>query len=53
VTNIQTHVDSETRSGDVIAYMGDSGSINGSKLHFEIWGEGQKLNPEKWLSKQQ
>ena len=26
---------------------------NGSKLHFEIWGEGQKLNPEKWLSKQQ
>lgn len=53
VTNIQTHVDSETRSGDVIAYMGDSGSINGSKLHFEIWGKGKKLNPEKWLSKQQ
>lgn len=53
VTNIQTHVDSEVRSGDVIAYMGDSGSINGSKLHFEIWGKGQKLNPEKWLAKQQ
>jgi septal ring factor EnvC (AmiA/AmiB activator) len=31
--------------------MGDSGSINGSKLHFEIWGKGQKLDPEKWLSK--
>ena len=52
VTNIQTHVDSEVRGGDVIAYMGDSGSINGSKLHFEIWGKGQKLNPEKWLTKQ-
>lgn len=51
VTNIQTHVDSEVRTGDVIAYMGDSGSINGSKLHFEIWGKGQKLDPEKWLSK--
>ncbi len=51
VTNIQTTVDSELRNGDVIAYMGDSGSINGSKLHFEIWGKGQKLDPEKWLIK--
>ena len=48
VTNIQTTVDSQVRNGDVIAYMGDSGSINGSKLHFEIWGKGQKLDPEKW-----
>ena len=51
VTNIQTSVDSEVRSGDVIAYMGDSGSVNGSKLHFEVWGKGQKLDPEKWLIK--
>ena len=51
VTNIQTHVDSEVRSGDVIAYMSDSGSVNGSKLHFEVWGKGQKLDPEKWLMK--
>ena len=51
VTNIQTNVDSEVRAGDVIAYMGDSGSVNGSMLHFEIWGKSQKLNPEKWLEK--
>ena len=51
VTNIQTNVDSEVRSGDVIAYMGDSGSVIGSKLHFEVWGKGQKLDPEKWLIK--
>ena len=51
VTNIQTQVDSEVRSGDIIAYMGDSGSVNGSKLHFEVWGKGQKLDPEKWLIK--
>ena len=51
VTNIQTSVDNQVRTGDVIAYMGDSGSINGSKLHFEIWGKGQKLDPEKWLTK--
>ena len=52
VTKIQTNVDSEVRAGDIIAYMGDSGSINGSKLHFEIWGKDQKLDPEKWLVKQ-
>ena len=45
--------DNEVRSGDTIAYMGESGSINGSKLHFEIWGKGQKLDPEKWLTKRQ
>jgi len=52
ISDIQVTVDSQVRNGDVIAYMGDSGSINGSKLHFEIWGKGQKLNPEKWLMKQ-
>jgi len=51
VTNIQTVVDGQVRNGDIIAYMGDSDSINGSKLHFEIWGKGQKLDPEKWLIK--
>ena len=51
ITNIQINVDSQVRNGDVIAYMGDSGSINGTKLHFEIWGKGQKLDPEKWLVK--
>ena len=51
VTNFQTNVDSQVRYGDVIAYMGDTGSINGAKLHFEIWGKGQKLDPEKWLRK--
>ncbi len=44
-------MDSEVLAGDVIAFMGDSGSVNGSKLHFEIWGKGQKLDPEKWLAK--
>ena len=51
VTNVQTNQDSQVRAGDVIAYMGDSGSINGSQLQFEIYGQGVKLNPEKWLRK--
>ena len=51
VTYVETNEDSQVRSGDVIAYMGDSGSINGSQLHFEIWGQGKKLNPEYWLTR--
>jgi septal ring factor EnvC (AmiA/AmiB activator) len=51
VTKVETNEDSQVRGGDVIAYMGDSSSINGSQLHFEIWGQGKKLDPEKWLKK--
>lgn len=36
---------------DVIAHVGDSGSLDGAKLHFEIWGNRTKLNPEIWLRK--
>ncbi|MCH7731574.1 MAG: peptidoglycan DD-metalloendopeptidase family protein [Candidatus Marinimicrobia bacterium] len=36
---------------EVIAHVGDSGSFDGAKLHFEIWGNRQKLNPELWLKK--
>ena len=51
VTNVEANEGEEVQAGDVIAYMGDAGSIEGSKLHFEVWGNGQKLNPEKWLMK--
>jgi len=51
VTNVETIEESEVKAGDIIAYMGEAGTIDGSKLHFEIWGHGQKLNPEKWLMK--
>ena len=51
ITNVEANEGAEVQAGDVIAYMGEAGSIEGSKLHFEIWGNGQKLNPEKWLMK--
>ena len=51
VTKVETYEDSQVRGGDVIAYMGDSSSINGAQLHFEIWGQGKKLDPENWLKK--
>ena len=51
VNNIKANVDDKINAGDIIAYMGDSGSVSGAKLHFEIWGQGQKLDPELWLTK--
>jgi septal ring factor EnvC (AmiA/AmiB activator) len=51
VTDLQIHEDGEVKSRDIIAYTGDADAINGSKLHFEIWGNQKKLNPEHWLIK--
>jgi septal ring factor EnvC (AmiA/AmiB activator) len=38
-------------TGEVIATAGDSGSLNGSKLHFEVRHHGKPLDPSKWLKK--
>ncbi len=51
VTDLQIYEDGEVKSRDIIAYTGDGDSINGSKVHFEIWGNLQKLDPEQWLIK--
>ena len=51
VTDLQIHEDGEVKSRDIIAYTGEYDAINGSKLHFEIWGNQKKLNPEHWLIK--
>lgn len=33
----------------IIASVGDSGTLSGAQLHFEIWKNRTKLNPEEWL----
>ncbi len=40
----------KVREGEIIGKSGDS--IAGSLLHFEIWKERDKQNPELWLMKQ-
>ncbi len=37
--------------GQVIAHVGSDGSLDGAKLHFEIWTNRQKQDPEDWLVK--
>ncbi len=38
-------------TGEVIATAGDTGSIKGMCLHFEVRHHGKPLNPMKWLKK--
>lgn len=45
--NLQQQVD----MGQVIASVGESGSLKGPMLHFEIWKGTEKLDPELWLAK--
>jgi len=43
--------DDEVRRGDVVGTVGDSGSLKGTYLYFEL-RQGQKpLDPQRWLSR--
>ncbi len=49
----EIYVDKEeaVSAGQIIATVGDSGSLEGAKLQFGIYGGRKTYNPEKWLSK--
>lgn len=51
VIDIQVTQNTYVTAGEVIASVGDSGSLEGPKLHFELYGNKEKLNPETWLAK--
>jgi septal ring factor EnvC (AmiA/AmiB activator) len=36
--------------GDPVAFVGDTGSLEGPRLYFEIRAEGRPEDPEKWLT---
>lgn len=38
-------------SGSTIGTVGETGSLEGPKLHFEIYGNNKPLDPQKWLKK--
>ena len=46
-TNVE--VDDEVRAGQAIALVGDSGTLEGSRLHFELRQGKQQINPVDWL----
>ncbi len=46
---IRVNQDDPVRQGQVIGTVGESGSINGPVLHFQIWKNTRNLDPEEWL----
>ena len=56
--SVYTHIDNvNVREGQYVARnsklaeIGDSDSFHGNSLHFEIWNNNKKQNPELWLRK--
>ena len=54
---VYTHLDQiniqpmqNVSKGEVIGTVGDTGSMNGPILHFQIWKNTKSLNPEDWIS---
>jgi len=41
----------DVEPGQVIGSVGESGSLKGPILHFEVWKRTTKLNPENWLAR--
>jgi septal ring factor EnvC (AmiA/AmiB activator) len=44
-------VGTPVKTGETIALAGDTGSLRGSNLYFEIRHHGQPLDPLEWLKK--
>jgi septal ring factor EnvC (AmiA/AmiB activator) len=49
LSDIAVSVGQEVTPGQVIAHSGDTGSLKGPVLHFEVRRGGTALNPETWL----
>lgn len=37
--------------GEIVGYAGDTGSMEGCMVHFEVWHEGKPRNPMEWIRK--
>ena len=49
MAEIHVELRDNVESGQVIGTVGDSGSLNGAVLHFQIWKNTENLDPEEWL----
>ncbi|MFC1481460.1 murein hydrolase activator EnvC family protein, partial [Candidatus Neomarinimicrobiota bacterium] len=51
VEDVETSEGKYVDQGEVIAHIGNVGSLDGAKLHFEVWTNRTKQNPEIWLTR--
>ncbi|HHM24472.1 MAG TPA: hypothetical protein ENJ23_05445 [Bacteroidetes bacterium] len=49
LSQILVTIGQEVKTGEVIGKVGDTGSLSGPVLHFEIWKEKTPVNPLRWL----
>jgi murein DD-endopeptidase MepM/ murein hydrolase activator NlpD len=48
-TGIQVKAGDVVKRGDKIATMGSSGHSTGTHLHYEVWKDGQPVNPRNYF----
>lgn len=51
IDNIKVAMDNKVFQDQVIAQVSDTGSLHGSRLHFEVWQGENKVDPLKWLQR--
>jgi septal ring factor EnvC (AmiA/AmiB activator) len=51
VEDIQVNVNAYVLKDQIVAKVGETGSLDGAKLHFEIWKSETKEDPLKWLKR--
>jgi len=49
--DIEVGLHEEVEAGHLLGTVGDSGSLSGPILHFEVWKNTQNLDPEEWLGR--
>jgi murein hydrolase activator len=49
LSDILVETGDKVRAGELIALVGDSGSLEGPKLHFEVRYKKEQLDPTEWL----
>jgi murein DD-endopeptidase MepM/ murein hydrolase activator NlpD len=48
-SKILVHPGQKVKRGDIIAYSGSTGVSTGPHVHYEVWKNGQSVNPEPFL----
>jgi len=51
IDNIQVNMDGYVLRDQVIAQVSDTGSLDGARLHFEVWRGKDKVDPLQWLKR--
>jgi len=51
IDNIQVNMDGYVLRDQIIAQVSDTGSLNGARLHFEVWRGKDKVDPLLWLKR--